>query len=272
MSAMLQTQQLSITVPDTLNGEARTLCRAAELAFRLGENWAILGPNGSGKTSLLHTLAGLRPPSQGKVLYDGRSLDWYPAKQRARRIGVLLQQTEELFPSTVLQTVLCGRHPYLADTLWQELWQWESEQDIEQARQALAAVGLSDFAERDLTTLSGGERRRVEIATLLTQDPPFCLLDEPTNHLDLNYQMQVMQLLARRTADKRHSNIFVLHDINLALHFCQQGILLFGNGEYRAGPLRSIVDREVLGRLYGCAFKLIQDGENSVYLPVKAAK
>ena len=157
----------------------RTLCRDLSARFVPGENWVILGANGSGKTTLLHTLAGLRRPEAGEVRLDGRALGDIPHRRRARRLGVLLQDYEAALPATVLDVVLTGRHPHLGR------WQWEDETDRQLAAKALAAMDLAGFGARLLATLSGGERRRAEIAALLAQDAPVGLLGEPTNHLPL---------------------------------------------------------------------------------------
>ena len=112
---------------------------------------------------------------------------------------------------------MTGRYPHL------DRWQWEGAEDYRAAEAALEAVGLDGLARRPLTTLSGGERRRVEIAALLAQDAPICLLDEPINHLDLRHQVQVLDLLAERARRPGHLNLFVLHDVNLALRFGTHG-------------------------------------------------
>lgn len=239
----------------------RTLCRDLCMTARAGENWAILGANGSGKTTLLHTLAGLRAPDGGAVRLDGRDLRAVPRHERARRLGIVFQDMDEHFPATVLETVLTGRHPHLTR------WQWEGADDLHIAQAALAAVDLAGFASRALATLSGGERRRVAVATLLAQDPPVCLLDEPNNHLDLRHQQQVLALLAERARRTGHLNIFTLHDINLAMRFCTHALLLFGAGDCLHGAIAQVVAPANLERLYACPIREICDTRGSLYIP-----
>jgi len=232
----------------TLQTGNRTLVRDLTVGFESGQNWAILGANGSGKTTLLHTLAGLRKPEHGEVRLDGQALADIGARERALKIGVLFQQAASLYPATVLETVLTGRHPHL------RRWQDEGPEDHAIARAALATVGLAEFAARSLLTLSGGERRRVELAALLAQDAPIGLLDEPVNHLDPRFQGMLMRVTCRRAARPGGLNLIVLHDVNLALRFCSHGLLLMP-GEHRAGPLADIIDRATLEAAYGCAMR-----------------
>lgn len=252
----LRTHILEIQVP------GRTLCTGLNLQIDPGQNWAILGANGSGKTTLLHTLAGLRPPAQGTVTLDGRGMRSYPHRERARYLGLLLQDYGDAFPASVMETVLSGRHPYLSR------WQWQDDiDDLRLAEAALSAVGLDGFADRALATLSGGERRRVEIATLLAQDPPICLLDEPTNHLDLRHQIAILELLTHRRQRTVGFNVLVLHDVNLAVRFCSHALLLFGRGACRYGKIAEVLDAESLERLYGCPIKRIEAEDRLFYIP-----
>lgn len=253
--ALLHTRNLSLAVA------GRTLCRRLDVDFEGGQNWAILGANGSGKTTLLHTLAGLRAPDEGEIRLDGTDIRALPHRRRARRLGVLFQDFEATFPATVLETVLTGRYPHL------ERWQWEGAEDRRAAEAALETVGLAGCAHRPLTTLSGGERRRVEIAALLAQDAPICLLDEPTNHLDLHHQVRILEQLAARARRPEHLNIFVLHDVNLAARFATHGILLFDDGEYLRGTLPKTLTRPNLERLYRCPLREIRADGVSWYLP-----
>jgi iron complex transport system ATP-binding protein len=243
----------------TVNG--RVLCRDLQLAFNAGENWAILGANGSGKTTLLHALAGLRAPDAGRVLLDGTDLTAMASRVLARQRGILFQDSDVSLGASVMETVLSGRHPYLAP------WQWEDAADIRHAEQALTAMSMLACATRSVTTLSGGERRRVDIAALLAQDAPLCLLDEPLNHLDLRYQVQVLQLLRERAQRPGHLNITVMHDINLAQRYCSHGLLLTGDGSSRHGRLETLLDVALLEQIYGCPFTLIREDSRDFYIP-----
>jgi iron complex transport system ATP-binding protein len=239
----------------------RTVCADLSLAMGGGENWAVLGANGTGKTTLLHTIAALRPPAAGAVRLSGQDVRAVAPRDRARRLGVLLQDSESGFPATVLESVLIGRHPHMTR------WAWEQDEDITRARNALWAVGLADFETRQVDTLSGGERRRADIAALLTQDPAICLLDEPVNHLDMHQQIRILDLFRRRTDDISNLNVCVLHDVNLARRFCSHGLLLLGDGECIHGPLDDILSGETLSRLYGHPVREVPDGTDRYYVP-----
>jgi iron complex transport system ATP-binding protein len=252
---MLRARHLTLTIAE------RTLCASLDVELKAGENWVILGANGSGKTTLLHALAGLRAPDVGNIRLEGSELGGIPPRTRARRIGVLFQEAESEFPATVLETVLTGRYPHL------DRWQWEGAQDYRAAETALEAVGLNGLGQRPLATLSGGERRRVEVAALLAQDAPICLLDEPTNHLDLRHQVQVLELLAGRARRPGHLNVFVLHDVNLAARFGTHAILLFDHGECRHGPLADMLNRSHLEQMYHCRLREIRDNGHAWFLP-----
>ncbi|MFL6646841.1 MAG: ABC transporter ATP-binding protein [Sulfurifustaceae bacterium] len=247
----------------TLAAGGRILCRDLSLGFNAAENWAILGANGSGKTTLLHTLAGLRDPQAGSVLLDGVDIRSFPDRARALRIGLLFQDYPTTFPVTVLDTVLTGRHPHLGR------FASEGETDVRCARDALAQVEMSPFETRLVPTLSGGERRRVEIAAVLAQDAPLCLWDEPTNHLDLRHQVQVLRRLVARAARPGHLNLFALHDINAAARSCRHALLLFPGGAWQAGPVREVLTCAALERMYGCRFReTVVDGNERFYFPV----
>jgi iron complex transport system ATP-binding protein len=254
-TASLRTRQLSLRIG------ARRLVQDLDLEILPGQRWCILGRNGSGKTTLLHGLAGLRPLEAGAVLLDGEAIGALPRRQVARRLGLLSQDHEDVFPASVLQTALSGRHPHLSP------WAWESPADRALAMQALERVGLADLAQREVNSLSGGERRRLGIATLLTQDPQFMLLDEPTNHLDLHHQIEVLQALATLGQARGKALVMVLHDVNLAARFCDHALLLFEDGRHGAGPVAEWLSTEHLGRLYGHPMRFIPGQPHPLWMP-----
>ncbi len=230
----------------TLRRGGRTLCRDLDLSVETGSRWGILGPNGAGKTTLLHTLAGLIPAAAGRVLCRGRPLHAWPRRALARELGLLFQQETPALTTTVFEAVLGGRHPHL------DGWGWETRDDLETAWRALSEMGLEPLARRDPQTLSGGERQRMEIAALLAQAPTVALLDEPINHLDPAHQAEVLEGLRRHFGEAPRAMVLVLHDVNLALTFCDRLLLLRGDGRWRAGAVEALGTAAQLSWVYGC--------------------
>lgn len=238
----------------------RMLVRNLSLSIQPGECWALLGRNGSGKTTLLHTLAGVRPLQQGRIELAGRPLGDWPARQRAQMLGLLTQDASEGFEENVLDAVLSGRHPHLGR------WGSETEEDERIARQALRVCGLQGFERRAVQSLSGGERRRMAIATLLTQDPPLLLLDEPLNHLDLQWQWCMLQQM-RTLANGGHALLMSLHDPNMALRFCTHALLLNSEGGWQAGSVEAVITAEALQAAYGMPMRRLEHDDGVWVVP-----
>lgn len=224
---------------------ATTVCSALDLAIAPGTCWGVLGRSGVGKTTFLHTLAGLRDPDSGEVRWRGTPLTQWSRRELARGLGVLLQHDDYRFPLSVHEAALAGRHPHLGR------WQAEGPDDLATVSAALRATGLSGLGHRLVESLSGGERRRLAIATLLAQDPQVALVDEPVNHLDPGQQLALIDLLRDRFGAADRALVVVLHDVNLALRCCTHLLLLGGNGTARCGEAASLANAAVLGDLYG---------------------
>jgi iron complex transport system ATP-binding protein len=233
-----------------------------DLAIRPGEFWALLGPNGIGKTTLLKCLAGLLEPATGEVQLESRSILELPRKLLARHIGMLQQHTVYVFDASVMQTALTGRHPYLG------YWEREGPEDLAMAREALRSVDLEGFTGRSVTGLSGGEARRLAFATLLVQDPEIMLLDEPTNHLDLRHQVHIMSMIRQRARTGQHSALAALHDINLAARYCSHVVMLFGDGDWCAGPAGDMLSETSLERLYRCPVERLDSPSGPRFHPL----
>jgi iron complex transport system ATP-binding protein len=235
------------------------ICRGLDLEIEPGQCWAILGCNGAGKTTLLNTLAGLRAPAAGSIALDGRPLSSFDPRELARLRGLLPQDDSDPFPATALETVLVGRHPHLSR------WRWEGGEDLRIARAALSAADVADAEARDVRTLSGGERRRVALATLLAQQPQLFLLDEPSSHLDLSHQVALLDRLVHLARSEHRTLIMALHDVNLAARCCDH-VLLLDRGTALTGPASELLTAERLSALYGVALKTLRDDGRSYFV------
>lgn len=253
--SLLATQRLDVSIAGL------RVCGDLTLEVEPGQCWGMLGRNGVGKTTLLHTLAGIRPPDGGVVTFRGTSLSLLSRRRIAQGMAILFQEHDDSFPSTVLETALVGRHPHL------DPWQWEGVEDIRIARDALREMDITHMERRWISTLSGGERRRLEIAAVLTQAPALMLLDEPINHLDLHHQIAVLDTLTRRCQRNGTTLLMTLHDINLTARYCDWLLLLFGDGEVRWGPTSEVLTEENLTRLYHHPIHMVQGAARRVYYP-----
>jgi iron complex transport system ATP-binding protein len=251
---VLACRRLSVSVP------GRMLVRELDAALRPGRIVALLGRNGAGKSSLLHVLAGLRPAASGEVELEGRALPQWPRGEFALRVALLPQASDDPFPGSVLESALVGRHPHI------DFWQWESEADRAIARECLAAMDLGGLDDRDVTTLSGGERRRLGIATVLAQAPAFFLLDEPIQQLDPLHQLGVLELFRAR-ADAGACVVMSLHDPGLAARFADEALLLFGDGRWSHGPVAEVLHEQSVAALYGVAVRELRWEDGRTFVP-----
>ncbi len=234
----------------TVEVAGRTLVAGLNLQVARGELIAVLGQNGSGKSLTLHTLAGLRPAYSGSIRLLDNDVANSKRQELAKHLALLPQHVDDIFPATVIDTALIGRHPHIGRM------SWESSEDIDVAKAALAAVDLEELATRDVLTLSGGERRRLAIAQVLTQTPDLYLLDEPTNHLDPQHQLDALRLFRER-ADSGAAVIASLHDVNLAVRFADRCLLLYGDGRWDLGTTAEILESNRLSELYSTPMEAV---------------
>lgn len=235
--SMLECRNLVVEVP------GRRLVSDLELQLTGGRFVAVLGQNGAGKSLTLHTLAGLRAPAAGQLALQGTDLGAMPRKEIARQLALLPQHSDDAFPATVFDTALAGRHPHVPPL------QWENSEDREITAECLRRMDLIELRARNVATLSGGERRRLAIAQTLAQRPRLYLLDEPTNHLDPQHQLDVLKTFRQEAQDGR-TVIASLHDVNLAVRFASDCLLLFGDGRWQFGPTHAVLTAARLSELY----------------------
>ena len=235
----------------------RTLASGLSLRIEAGQCWAVVGANGVGKTTLLGVLAGLAAPRRGRVELGGRAMASLRPAEAARWRGFLPQHVEATFDTSVLQSVLLGRHPHRHPGAWRL---WESERDEALARGALARVDLQGFEERDLSSLSGGERQRAALAALLAQAPALYLLDEPFAHLDLRHQHAVMRLLRELAGAGECAVVASVHDLSLAARHATHALVMAPAG-CRAGPAGEVLTEATLSAAFGHPVRRLADGE-----------
>lgn len=204
----------------------------------------LLGPNGCGKTTLLKLLTGVIRPTTGRVELGGRGLWEMPRREAARQLAVVPQETHPAFEYSALEIVLMGRHPHLRPM------QLEGPADLAIAHEAMQATSTAHLAHRTFTSLSGGEKQRVVIASALAQTPQILLLDEPTASLDLGHQLEVAELLTRLTRERGVTMVLATHDLNLAAALCDALVLMRDGRVLAQGPTREVLTAAMVRQIY----------------------
>ncbi len=233
-------------------GEAAPPFRLESMSFTAAraELVAIVGPNASGKSTLLGLLAGTLRPLSGSVALDGSEVSALDARGRARRIAVVRQESPLLFPLRALEYVLQGRHAYGRGL------HLASPEDQALATEALAQVGAAHLAERWMDRISGGERQRVVLARALAQQPALLLLDEPTLHLDIGGQVELLERLTRVARERRSTVVVATHELNLAAEFAAQVLLLHRGRCVRSGRPGEVFDEPLLREVFAAPLKV----------------
>jgi iron complex transport system ATP-binding protein len=216
-----------------------------------GELVAILGPNASGKTTLLKLLAGAIRPLAGHVTVEGFEVSQIQARTRAQRIAMVQQESTLLFPVRSWEFVMQGRYPH-----GQRL-RFDSAQDCKLVTEMLEQVGASNLWDRWMSQLSGGEKQRVILARALAQQPALLLLDEPTQHLDIGAKVELMQLLRRLADTCRHTIVMVTHELNLAAEFADRVALLHKGRCLGEGVPGNVYDVEKLEMAFDAPLRVM---------------
>lgn len=214
-------------------------------AFTRGSFTGIIGPNGSGKSTLLRSLSRILKPTSGAVLLEERDLYELNAREVAKKMSVVPQETAVSFSFTVEEIVMMGRSPHLGR------FQAESEKDYDLVHRVMDLTNTRHLAGRLITEISGGERQRVIVAKALAQEPEIILLDEPTSHLDINHQVEILNLLRRLNQEEHVTVVVVFHDLNLASQYCDS-LLLMQNGRiYVMGKPDEVLTVDNIKEVYG---------------------
>jgi iron complex transport system ATP-binding protein len=228
----------------------RTLLRDIDAIFAPGTFTALMGANGVGKSSLLATICGVLPPAAGAVTLDGADITALDARTRAQRLALVEPTEAALASMTVGDAVASARFPY------HRWWEWQpSDADGAAVDDALRATELGALRERELGTLSAGERQRVWIAVALAQRARVIALDEPTTHLDLRFAIETLALL-RRLADDGTVVIAVLHMLEEAAAFADRVVIVGGERVLADGPPADAFTPAALQAAYGITIEV----------------
>jgi iron complex transport system ATP-binding protein len=217
---------------------------ATSFQVKPGEIVAVLGPNASGKSTVLKLIAGALQPLSGRILMNGAETHLMEPRARAQRIAMVQQESPLLFPAKVWEFVLQGRHPHGKSL------RFENDGDVAIAKNALLQVGADHLTDRWMDEISGGEKQRVILARALAQQPALLLLDEPTLHLDIGAQVDFLHTLKKLTSVNKYAVVIVTHELNLAGEYADQVVLMQKGKCLRVGTPASVYQRDLLEQVF----------------------
>lgn len=246
----------------TIGYDKRVISESLNVDIPDGAFTVIVGPNACGKSTLLRALSRLLAPSSGSVLLDGKAISSYPAKEVARRLGLLPQSSIAPDGIRVADLVARGRYPH------QKLIRQWSKDDEAAVVEAMESTGVSDLSGRLVDELSGGQRQRVWVAMVLAQQTSLMLLDEPTTFLDIAYQIDVLELCAELNKNKGRTLVAVLHDLNHACRYADHIIAMKEGAIVAEGRPADIITAELVHDVFGLPCRIIDDPESHTPLVV----
>jgi iron complex transport system ATP-binding protein len=223
------------------------------VSVKPGEMLGVVGPNGAGKSTLLKVLSGILSPHNGRVWLNDMDMTQLSRRQIARAVGFLSEDVPPTFAFTCLEIVLMGRNPHL------DKFQKERQYDYQMARRAMEWTGTIALADRLITEISSGERQLVYLARCLCQEPSVLLLDEPTAHLDLHHQHRLFDLLEWLRHDRKAAVITVLHDVNLAISFCDRLAVIKQGGIITTGIPEEVMTKGLVKNTWGDGVSVVAD-------------
>jgi iron complex transport system ATP-binding protein len=261
-------QHVNFHYAASTRGRSEPVLKDFTCSIDAGNILGILGPNGSGKSTLLKLLARILRPQCGRMTLFGDDLARLSQGDVARRVALVPQETQQIFPFTIADMILMGRFPHHQH--WGG-WYWEDADDRELAQQAMKDLDVAHLGSRLVSDVSGGERQRAVIARALTQQPQVLLLDEPTAFLDLHHQLDIARILRRLNQERGLTVILVSHDLNLASQYCDRLMLVHHGQVVEVGSPHEVLYPDLLESVYGCRVLVDrhpQSGVPRVSLPV----
>lgn len=238
MRSILHTEHLNVGY------EKKTVIEGVSVNALKGQTICLIGPNGAGKSTILRTLTGMLSPVEGCVYIGEEDVQKIKPSEKARKMAVVLTEKLNMNMTSVFRVVSMGRIPYTG------FMGILSQEDKEIVSECLKKVGAYELKDRDYSSLSDGEKQKVLIARALAQTPELIVLDEPTSHLDVKHKIEVVRILNKLANETGLTVILALHDIDIAVKFCQI-VLMVKNGKIVAqGRPEDIVERNTINHLY----------------------
>ena len=224
------------------------------LTFEGSKLISILGPNGVGKSTLIHCMNKILTPTGGTVKLNGTDITEMPVKELAKIIGYVPYSATDTFPLSVTDTVLIGRHPH---SKWRI-----TDDDLDIVFNILRMLKIDDLAMKPFNELSAGQRQKVALARGLAQEPRILLLDEPTSNLDIKHQIDVAMMLKSLSREKDMQTVMISHDINIAAKYSDEIALMHNGSIFAYGSPAEVVTKENLETVYGVQCDIVDDGGN----------
>ena len=239
-------------------GKKAHILKAVSFSVSGGKILGIIGPNGAGKSTLIRCMNRIHTPRKGRILLKGRAIESYSRKEIAKLIGYVPQKLNAAFPCKVLEVVMTG----LGKT-------WGRSAAMRQAERALQALGrlhMEEMAMRDFEALSGGEQQKVVIARVIASQAEIMLFDEPTSNLDMRYQFETLRLIEDIVKNRGRSAVIAIHDLNMALRYCDR-ILLLDRGRVKAfGRPEEVMKKETIREVYGIDIGFVRKDNRNIMI------
>ena len=254
----LTAEKISVTI------DGKEILRDVSCKFSSGKRTAIIGANGAGKSTLLKVLCLLNEKFSGVVKLDGKDLRGLGRKNLSKVMAILPQERDAPQDTTVRQLISFGRFPH------RKFFGGESSEDAAAIKNALELTKLTAFENRQVASLSGGERQRAWLAMTLAQRPKILLLDEPTTYLDIAHQLEVMEIIADVNRKFSTTIIMVLHDINHALQYSDEVLILKDKKIFAAGEPKKILTAQIIGEVFNVAADVFKNSAgDEIIFPIK---
>ena len=222
--------------------EEAVILKGISLSIREPQLVSIIGPNGVGKSTLIHCMNKILSPVAGTVMVDGKEVKEYEIKELARKIGYVPYTSSDTFPMTVVDTILMGRNPHRKCK--------SLHQDLLVAKKIMEMMDITHLAMRPFNELSAGQHQRVMLARGLAQEPEILLLDEPTANLDIRHQMDVIRLLKQLAVKNGLMVIMISHDLNIAAKYSDNIIMMSKGQIYAVGKPIDVITAENVKKVY----------------------